>query len=227
MTSGEKRPGAPTPADVQAIWMDTDMMGAHDDIAPPLSDAFFESAARLIARYPQGRARSALLPLLYLAQSEQGYVSRTALRQIADLLELTRAEVTAVSTFYTMFKRSPQGKWLVSVCTQPSCYLAGGARLKEKLEEALGIECGGTTADGRVSLEDVECLCQCDGAPVFSVNYENYVNLPVDEAVELVMRLRDGGDPPAAASGEVPAAFDAVNRRLTGIDGPFPKARTE
>ncbi|MCA1830637.1 MAG: NAD(P)H-dependent oxidoreductase subunit E [Actinobacteria bacterium] len=216
----------PTPSGVQAVWMDTDMMGARETAAPELPAEFFETARRLIARYPEGHARSALLPLLYLAQAEQGYVSRTAIRQIAGLLELTPAEVTAVSTFYTMFKRTSQGKWLVSVCTQPSCYLAGGAALKERLEHELGIECGGTTEDGVVSLEDVECLCQCDGAPVFSVNYENYVNMTVDDAIALVSSLRAGGTPPAAASGDVPAPFDAVNRRMSGIEGPFPKGRT-
>ncbi len=222
MSGANGTPGAPTPGNIQAVWLDTDMMGRHTDDAPPLSAEFAATARRLIARYPEGRARSALLPLLYLAQSEHGYVSRNAIRQIADLLGLTRAEVTAVATFYTMFKRTPQGKWLVSVCTQPSCSLAGGAELKQRLEQELGIACGGTTPDGTVSLEDVECLCECDGAPVFSVNYENYTKMDVDAAVELVKALRDGGEPPAAVCGEAPQPFDAVNRRMTGVDGPFP-----
>ena len=212
----------PTPAGVQAIWLDTDMMGAKRDDAPPLSKQFHDTAKRLIARYPDGRARSALLPLLYLAQAEHGFVSRNAIREIAGLLELTRAEVTAVATFYTMFKRTPHGKWLVSVCTQPSCYLAGGGQIMERLRQELGVENGGTTDDGRVSLEEVECLCECDGAPVFSVNYENYTQMDVEAAVNLVKSLRDGGNPPAASSGDAPQPFDAVNRRLSGIDGPFP-----
>src|SRR5439155_756374 len=83
---------------------------------------------------PEEQSRSALLPMLYLAQAEQGYVSPTAMREIGDLLGLTRAQVGAVATFYTMFKRDPQGKWLISVCTHPSCALAGGQQLKERLE---------------------------------------------------------------------------------------------
>ncbi len=185
--------------DIQGRWMDTPLMGkAHDHVdAPPLSQRFHDEARRLIARYPEGQSRSALLPMLYLAQSEQGYVSATAMREIGDLLGLTRAQVGAVATFYTMFKRDPQGRWLVSVCTHPSCALAGGKQLKERLEQDLGISCGET--NGAVSLEEVECLCACDGAPVFSVNYENYERMTVDDALDLVKRLHAGEQPPPGA----------------------------
>jgi len=200
--------------------MDTPLMGkAHQHAdAPPLSERFHAEARKLIARYPEGQARSALLPMLYLAQAEQRYVSPAAMREIGDLLGLTRAQVGAVATFYTMFKRDPQGKWLVSVCTHPSCALAGGQQLKERLEQELGIACGETAGD--VSLEDVECLCACDGAPVFSVNYENYERMSVDDAVTLVTRLRNGEQPPPAARGEVPGEFGPVNRRLSGVEAP-------
>jgi NADH-quinone oxidoreductase subunit E len=200
--------------------MDTPLMGkAHEHAdAPPLSERFNAEARKLIARYPQGQARSALLPMLYLAQAEQGYVSPTAMREIGDLLGLSRAQVGAVATFYTMFKRDPQGKWLVSVCTHPSCALAGGRQLQERLEQELGIACGETAGD--VSLEEVECLCACDGAPVFSVNYENYERMSVDDAVALVTRLRDGEQPPPGARGEVPEGFGPVNRRLSGVEAP-------
>ena len=204
--------------DIQGRWMDTPLMGKARDDAPPLSERFHEEARKAVARYPQGQARSALLPMLYLAQAEQGYVSSTAMREIADLLGITHSQVAAVATFYTMFKREPQGKWLVSVCTHPSCALAGGARLKERLEQELGIVCGETAGD--VSLEEVECLCACDGAPVFSVNYENYERLTVDDAVSLVTRLRSGEQPPPGARGEVPPEFGAVNHRLSGVEAP-------
>ncbi len=187
---------------------------------PALSSGFRASARTLIARYPDGRARSALLPLLYLAQGEQGYVSKEAMGEIADLLGLTRAEVAAVSTFYTMFKRSPQGKWLVSICTQPSCTLGGANEVRKALEEECGIACGGTTADGMVSLEEVECLCACDGAPVVSVNYENYERLGAERLVEIVRSLRAGGTPPPAARGDVPPDFSEVNRRMSGLEAP-------
>ena len=205
---------------IQGRWMDTPLMGkAHEHAdAPPLSDRFHEGARKLIARYPKGQERSALLPMLYLAQSEQGYVSPTAMREIGDLLGLTRAQVGAVATFYTMFKRDRQGRWLVSVCTHPSCALAGGLQLKERLEQELGIACGET--EGDVSLEEVECLCACDGAPVFSVNYENYERMPVDNAVDLVKRLHAGEQPPPAARGEAPQEFGPVNQRLSGLEPP-------
>lgn len=202
----------------QLVFMDTSLMGKphrHVEVAP-LTDAFFEDARRLIARYPV--ARSALLPLLFLVQSEHGFVSPEGLKAVGGLLGLTRAEVGAVATFYTMFKRDPQGRWLISVCTQPSCYLSGGAEIKARLEEGLGIECGGTTEDGVVSLEEVECLCACDGAPVVSVNYENYERMTADQIVEMVDALRAGGSPPAGARGDVPEDFKAVNRRMSGVE---------
>ncbi len=188
--------------------------------ADPLSAGFHASARKLMARYPDGRGRSALLPLLYLAQAEHGYVSNEAMGEIAGLLGLTRAEVAAVSTFYTMFKRHPQGKWLVSICTQPSCTLAGANEIKARLEQDCGISCGGTTEDGVVSLEEVECLCACDGAPVVSVNYENYERVDAETMASIVRTLRDGGDPPAAARGEAPADFAAVNLRMSGVEAP-------
>jgi NADH-quinone oxidoreductase subunit E len=188
--------------------------------APPLSSDFHAAARKLMARYPDGRARSALLPLLYLAQSEHGYVSNEAMGEIAGLLGLTRAEVAAVSTFYTMYKRHPQGKWLVSICTQPSCTLAGANEIKTRLEQDCGISCGGTTEDGLVSLEEVECLCACDGAPVVSVNYENYERIDAEKMASIVRALRDGGDPPPATRGDTPPDFASVNRRMSGLEAP-------
>ena len=185
-----------------------------------LSADFHASARKLIARYPAGRGRSALLPLLYLAQSEQGCVTNSAMGEIADLLGLTPAEVAAVSTFYTMFKRHPQGRWLVSVCTQPSCTLAGANEIKARLEQECGITCGGTTPDGLVSLEEVECLCACDGAPVVSVNYENYERIDADRMASIVRSLRAGDAPPPAARGDAPEDFAAVNRRMSGLEAP-------
>ena len=200
------------------VWMDSSLMGAphtHYEV-PDLTEGFFTDAARIIARYPL--KRSALLPLLYLIQSEHGFVSSQGMRAVADLLGLTRAEVGAVATFYTMFKRDPQGAWLVSVCTQPSCTLAGGDAIKKGLEASLGITCGQTTEDGSVSLEEVECLCACDGAPVVSVNYENYQRMNAEQIVEMVEALRAGGAPPTSGQGSVPLDFKAVNRRMSGLE---------
>jgi NADH-quinone oxidoreductase subunit E len=199
--------------------MDTERRRSFHHPAPPLSEAWHARARGILARYPDGQARSALLSLLYLAQAEHGFVSGSAMSEIAELLGLTRAEVQAVATFYTMFKREPQGRWLVSVCTQPSCALAGGTALKDRLEGELGIACGETTPDGAVSLEEVECLCACDGAPVFSVNYENFEGVPADDAVAMVASLRDGGAPPPGARGVAPPDFAAINDEMAGRPG--------
>jgi NADH-quinone oxidoreductase subunit E len=194
--------------------------GRNGSSATPLSDAFHAGARKLMGRYPPGRERSALLPMLYLAQAEHGCVSNEAIGEIASLLGLTKAEVAAVSTFYTMFKRHPQGKWLVSICTQPSCTLAGANEIKARLEQDCGISCGGTTADAMISLEEVECLCACDGAPVVSVNYENYERIDAEQVASIVQTLRSGGDPPPGARGEAPEDFATVNRRMSGIEAP-------
>lgn len=182
---------------------------------PPLTEGTREAMRRVMARYT--RARSALLPMLYLVQAEHGYVSDRGVAEIAGILGLTKAEVMAVATFYTMFKREPLGRWLVSVCTQPSCALAGGAAIKDALEAELGIGCGGTTPDGAISLEDVECLCACDGAPVVQVNYENHERLGVEGALDLVRRLRSGERPPPTRGD--PLDSREAHRLLSGIEG--------
>lgn len=201
---------------------DTSMMGvpAVTFATGPLGPSFHEDAAKLIARFPEGESRAALLPLLYLVQSEHGFVSSQGITAISKLLGLTRAEIAGVASFYTMFKRTPQGTWLISVCTQPSCAFAGANEIVRKLSELLGIGCGETTHDQMVSIEEVECLCACDGAPVFSVNYETYERMGVDDAVALVSALRDGATPPAGARGDVPADFKSVSRRMSGVEAP-------
>jgi NADH-quinone oxidoreductase subunit E len=183
----------------------------------PLSPQTVEAARRLMDRYPD--PRSALLPMLYLVQAEHGFVSREGMTEVAGLLGLTSAEVAAVATFYTMFKREPLGRWLVSVCTQPPCALAGALDIKKALEEELGITCGQTSTDGSITLEDVECLCICDGAPAFQVNYENYERMTPAEALELIATLRSGGTPPKPARGEVPQPNQSIYVELSGLAG--------
>lgn len=183
---------------------------------PPLSDQTRAEARRLIARYPD--AQSALLPMLYLVQAEHGHVSREGIREIAQMLDMTPAQVTAVATFYTMYKREPMGRWLVSVCTQPPCALRGANAIKAALEAECGIAAGQTTPDGTVSLEEVECLCICDGAPVVAVNYENYEGLTEESAVALVRALRAGEAPPKPKRGDVPRPGDQMHRELAGLN---------
>ncbi|MFF1689184.1 MULTISPECIES: NADH-quinone oxidoreductase subunit NuoE [unclassified Streptomyces] len=149
-------------------------------------------AREIIARYPG--SRSALLPLLHLVQSEEGHVTRTGMQFCADTLGLTTAEVTAVATFYTMYRRKPSGDYQVGVCTNTLCAVMGGDAIFEALQEHLGVGNGGTTEDGKVTLEHIECNAACDFAPVVMVNWEFFDNQTVGSAKRLVDDLRAGAE---------------------------------
>ena len=187
----------------------------------PLSDQTLARAEELIARYPQ--RRSALLPILFLLQAEDGYVSPAGVAQAAQLLGLTKAEVGAVATFYTMFRRRPVGKYLVSVCKTLPCQLRGSREISAAIAERLDVPLGGTDATGMVTVEEVECLAACDGAPVVQVNTENYERLSTAEAMELLESLlRDQVPPPTfAADGSVTEPSSAaLHWRLAGRGDP-------
>jgi NADH-quinone oxidoreductase subunit E len=154
-----------------------------------------ERARQIIARYPEGRERSALLPLLHLVQSEEGYVSPAGVAFCADVLGLTKAEVGAVATFYTMYKRRPTGDWLVSVCTNTMCGVLGGDAVFRTLSEYLGVGHDETTEEGTITLEHAECLAACDYAPVLTVNYEFFDKVEPDTALVLVKQLENGERP--------------------------------
>ena len=154
-----------------------------------------ERAAQIVARYPEGRQRSALLPLLHLVQSEEGYVTSDGIGLCAELLGLTKAEVGAVATFYTMYKRRPTGDWLVSVCTNTMCGVLGGDEAFKALSDHLGVGHDETTADGKITLEHAECLAACDYAPVLTVNYEFFDKVDAEAALGLVKQLQNGERP--------------------------------
>src|SRR6266536_2999002 len=145
-----------------------------------------DRARAIIARYPVGRQRSALLPLLHLVQAEEGYVSPAGIGFCAEVLGLTKAEVSAVATFYTMYKRRPAGDWLVSVCTNTMCGVLGGDQAFKALSDHLGVGHDETTADGKITLEHAECLAACDYAPVLTVNYEFFDKVDAETALSLV-----------------------------------------
>jgi NADH-quinone oxidoreductase subunit E len=147
-------------------------------------------AERIVAKYPN--SRSATLPLLFLVQSVEGYVSDAGMRDVADLLGLTPAQVLASASFYTMLKKRPQGDYLISVCRNLSCTHLGGRKIATALADRLGIEIGETTPDGKFTLETAECLATCDGAPSMQVNYEDFYRMSPTEAVALVDRLERG-----------------------------------
>ncbi|WP_437114119.1 NADH-quinone oxidoreductase subunit NuoE [Streptomyces syringium] len=147
-------------------------------------------AKEVIARYPD--SRSALLPLLHLVQAEEGHVTRTGIRFCAEQLGLTTAEVTAVSTFYTMYRRRPSGDYQVGVCTNTLCAVLGGDAIFDALKAHLGVGNEETTPDGKVTLEHIECNAACDFAPVVMVNWEFFDNQTVESAKRLVDDLRAG-----------------------------------
>ena len=153
-------------------------------------DRLAPDAAEIIGRYPQ--SRSALLPLLHLVQAEEGYVTQDGIEFCAELLGLTEAEVTAVASFYTMYKHQPVGEYHVGVCTNSLCAVMGGDAIFADLQEHLGVGNDETTGDGKVSLEHVECNAACDYAPVVMVNWEFFDNMTPQSARDLVDGLRSG-----------------------------------
>ena len=134
-----------------------------------LTDANVSVAKEIIGRYP--RPKSALIPLLHLAQEQDGYVTNDAMAHIAELIGHTPAEVLGTATFYEMFKFEPVGKYLVNICGTMSCALLGADELMHHAEERLGIKAGGTTPDGLITLEHAECQAACTEAPCLQVNY--------------------------------------------------------
>jgi NADH-quinone oxidoreductase subunit E len=176
-------------------------------------------AQEIIARYPADRSRSALLPLLHLVQAEDGQVGPDGIGFCAQLLDLTRAEVSAVATFYTMYKREPAGEWLVSVCTNTMCDVMGGRRVFEMLSEYLGVGHNETTADGRITLEHAECLAACDYAPVLTVNYEFFDQVSVEDALGVVTKLQEGERPPPSRGARL-CTLKEMSVQLAGFPDP-------
>ncbi len=155
-----------------------------------LTEANLKVAAEIVGRYP--RPKSALIPLLHLAQEQDGYVAEDAMEHIAELLDLTAAEVLGTCSFYEMFKREPVGDYVVNVCTNISCLLLGGEELLHHLEDRLGIRAGSTTGDGAFTLEDVECIAACTEAPCLQVNYRYFHKVTPQAADALLDDLRNG-----------------------------------
>jgi NADH-quinone oxidoreductase subunit E len=150
------------------------------------------AANAIIAKYPN--SRSATLPLLFLAQAKEGYLTEEGMRDVAQLLGITSADVLASASFYTMFKKKDQGRYLISVCRNISCTHMGSRKVVAALVDRLGVEPGGTTPDGMFSLESAECLGTCDGAPAMQINYEDFYRVTPEEAVALVDRLALGDE---------------------------------
>ena len=159
---------------------------------------------KIISSYPD--KKSAVMPLLYVAMSEYGYLTDEAIREVAGLVGMTSVQVSAVATFYTMFKREEGGKYLLSVCTSISCSLLGGKDVLHALEDETGVPAGETASERDFSVEHVECIGACGGAPAVQVNYELIEGLGIDKARELVRWLRDG-EPVVVRGDEMQALF--------------------
>ena len=144
----------------------------------------------IIARYP--RSRSAVMPLLHFVQALDGYVTPRGIEKIAELLDISTAEVTAVSSFYTQYRTEPAGEYHVGVCINTLCAVMGGDEIYKSLEDHLGIKNHETTADGKVSIERIECNAACDYAPVVMVNWEFYDNQTPQSVKDLVDSARSG-----------------------------------
>jgi NADH-quinone oxidoreductase subunit E len=210
---------APQPASTGLPMISLDpRLGPGAASTDPLSDdakaRVRELGVAVLARYP--RSRSAMMPLLYLVQAEQGYVSPDGIKLVAEMLGLTTAEVAAVSTFYTMYKRRPCGDYAVGVCTNTLCAILGGDAIFEALKEHLGVGNNGTTADGKVTLEHIECNAACDYAPVMMVNWEFFDNQTVESAKALVDELR-AGTPPRPTRGAPLRTHVETSRILAGF----------
>ncbi len=187
------------------------------------TEATRASAAEIIARYPADRSRSALLPMLHLVQAEEGYVTPQGIAFCAETLGLTKAEVGAVATFYTMYKRRPVGEYLVSVCTNLSCQILGGEDVFTRVSRKLGVKHNETTPDGTFTLEHAECLAACDFAPVVTVNYEFFDNVTPDDAEGLVDAILSG-ELPVPTRGAPLCSFKEISRQLAGFRDPRPEA---
>ena len=168
---------------------------SEDSKAPYPADVeaqFRADAAEVIARYPQ--KRSALLPLLHLVQSVDGYVTGRGIEFCAEVLDLTTAEVSGVATFYTQYKRHPNGDYTIGVCTNTLCAIMGGDAIWDAVSEHLGIGHDETTSDGKITLERVECNAACDYAPVVMTNWEFFDNQTPESTIRLADDLRAGKD---------------------------------
>lgn len=189
------------------------------------SDETRRRAERIVTQYPE--RRSAVMPLLYLAMTEDGYLTEEGIEEVARWCGITPAQVYAVATFYTMYKREPVGRYLISCCTSISCMLLGADEVLGAIEDVSGVPHGETDEEGLISVEHVECIGACGGAPAVQVNYELIEGITPDKARELVAWLRSA-QPEVVNSDEMQQlfgsrrSFDWAIRDEEGALGPYP-----
>lgn len=184
--------------------------------APEVLERLRRDADQIVARYPQ--ARSALMPLLHLVQSEDGYVSPAGVAFCADVLGISRANVSAVATFYSQYKRHPNGTYTVGVCTNTLCAVMGGDTIFERLSARLGIGHDETTEDGSITLEAIECNAACDYAPVMMINWEFFDNQTPESALAVVDKILAGEDIAPTRGADKVVTFKQMERVLAGFE---------
>ena len=154
-----------------------------------LTEKYAEEIQTILAKYPPDQKRAAVMPLLFLAQREQGYVTKQAMNEIGEILGISSTDVASIVGFYTLYYDEPDGKYRIQVCTDLPCALRGAEEFFEKLCENLGIRMGGSTTDGLVTVEAVTCLAACDRAPMFQVQTGDGLTYHENQTVESAMKL--------------------------------------
>ncbi|MDP3985000.1 MAG: NAD(P)H-dependent oxidoreductase subunit E [Acidimicrobiia bacterium] len=188
-----------------------------------------ERARQILARYPQ--KRSAVMPLLYLAMAEDGYLTEEGMAEVAEWTGITPAQVLSVASFYTMYKREPTGRYLISCCTSISCMLLGGDEVLHAVEDEAGVPHGETDSESLISVEHAECIGACGGAPALQVNYELVEGVTPDKARQLVQWLRSAL-PQVVNTDELQSLFGGVRsfdwaiREDLGAIGPYPASQS-
>lgn len=189
------------------------------------SETTQERARAIISRYPE--KRSSVMPLLYLAMAEEGRLTEEGMEEVARWCEITPAQVLSVASFYTMYKRERTGKYLVSCCTSISCMLLGSDEVLHALEDESGVPHGETDSEGLLSIEHVECIGACGGAPAVQVNYELIEGVTADKARKLIRWL--GKARPKVVNGDEmqglfggSRSFDWAIGEEGGATGPYP-----
>ncbi|MEW6286964.1 MAG: NAD(P)H-dependent oxidoreductase subunit E [Chloroflexota bacterium] len=159
-----------------------------------LAEKYPKEVKQILAKYPPEHKRSAVMPLLYLAQREEGYITKAAMQDIAQLLDISETDVASIVGFYTLYHDKKEGKYRMQVCTDLPCALRGAEEFLNNLCANLGIKVGETTPDGVITLEAVMCLAACDKAPVFQTQgpdgIKYHENMTVDKTMELIEALK-------------------------------------
>lgn len=163
-----------------------------------LTELYHDEIQAVLAKYPPDQKRSAVMPLLYLAQRRDGYVTKAAMSEVAEICEITPTEVASIVGFYSLYYDKKEGTYRIQVCTDLPCALRGAEEFLQKLCDNLGIKVGETTADGKITIERVMCLAGCDKAPMFQVQspdgLEYHENQTVESALALIEVLRNKQD---------------------------------